>query len=1483
MKVATLKSTSKFLQSFFLLAGAMLCATASKAQTTPTVIQISNSVVQSGTHRLGINLGDQGYWDSGQMMKNLVFTNPGFEGLKYRVILHCSSVTATTCMDDNEYNGQSNGYWTGGSYRVITGAANGATGSVLNNTLSATPCRGCGPTIQFDQNVNMGVGDYVELSKFFPGNGDAGWWEDKKGGATITSETNDLSPNTPGQQAIVLGASGAGQSAALNQYFDSYANLSFIQLNGSFEVTFRAKAIDGNNQLHVNVGRAQAGLAPYLGTVLTLTNTWQDYTLTFNANETGSAVGTVALSFTATGASVELDDVSLNQTNSSPSNPTVFRDDVVNALKQLNPGTIRMMAAGAALGSDIPNQLQVPFARHRGGFNADATSEQNIAYGIHEFLQLCQTVGSDPWITIPTATTPEEMTDFIQYLTGNGSDTFSALRISRGQTAPWTSVFTKIHIELGNETWNGDFKGESMTIPGYPQWANQVFGAARQAPGYQANSFDLILDGWSQVAWYDTELLSYSTQHDAIDIAPYLMYSLNNEPQAQMFGAMMAEPEMFESTGGIINTIVTGAQTAPTPTKVNVYETNLGTMIGNPTQAQLDALAPSVAAGVTTANHMLQMMRLGVQYQNAFSLPQFGFRRGDGKSVKLWGYVVDMGTTNRRRPQYYTQAMANAVIGGNMLQTVQAGTNPTWNQPLSSDNVQLSNAHYLQSFAFLNGNQASTIVFNLSLTDAMPVTFSGVNAPTGTVEMTQLTSANMTDNNETASVVAPTTQTLNGFNPAAVLSLPPFSMTVLSWTSTQAQSPQFSVAAGTYSTTQTVSLINTTAGANSYYTTDGTYPTIKSAQYTGPITVSASTKIEAITLAPGFTNSPVAVANYTIQPFAVVPTIMTPAGIYSTTQTVAIASTTPGASIFYTMDGSAPTTASRLYAGPVQISANATLNAIAAAQNYSNSPVASAVYTIAPPTPAPYFTTPAGSFTTAQVVAILDQVGGSIYYTTDGSTPTPKSHLYSSPLTVSSSETLEAIAIAPGFSSSAVTSATYTISTLAATPIFSIAGATYNVPQTLTFSDVTAGAIIHYTLDGSAPTVNSPVFTNPITIDSTEYISAAAIAPGYKMSYVANGMFTMAAAAPQTNLAAGIYTGTQTITLSTITPRAAIFYTLDGSTPTTQSAVYAGPITIKASATINAMAGRMGYSNSAVVSSAYVITSGSALPVFSPAAGTYPTTQLVTITDATPNSTIYYTLDGTTPTTQSTIYAGAITVGANQTLNAQAFVNGAQGSPIATAAYVISHASMVPFANGFTTNQLHTNGSAQVIGNNLQLVSGHAAQGGTAWYTSKVSVDSFTTDFDFQLPSSTSNGFTFTLQNSNAETTALGGNSSGMGYWNIKNSVAVAFNLYQSGVAGAESIGVYTGGTSPQGGNAVNLVGTGINLHNGDTFHVQIIYCEGTMTVVLTDKQTGAAVTENFAVDVAGTIGSGSAYVGLTGSTGARTSVQNILNWTYSN
>ena len=2050
---------SALLLASFLLA--LILPIESPAQTGPTTIQITGAVQQASVNRLGVNLSDETYWDSGQMMKNLVFENPGFEGLKYRVIFHCTTVTANSCQDDNQFNAQPVNFWTGGSYLVLSGNSAGMTGTVLSNTVSGT-CAGCGPTLVFNQNVNLAVGDYFSVVTYIPGSGDAGWGDNISGGGTVSTETTDLSPETPGKQALLLTASGAGQSAGVTAGFDTWNGLSFIQLNGAFAITFRAKGVGGNNNLKVSAQRLEGSNPAYISQTVALTSAWQDYTLTFSASETGSSVGPVLLAFSATGANVELDDVSMAQTNSSASNPTVFRDDVVNALKELNPGTIRMMAAGAALGSDIPNQLQVPFARYREGFNADGTTYADISYGIHEFLQLCQTVGADPWITIPTATTPTEMQDFIEYLTGTGSDPWSALRIARGQVEPWTTVFGKIHVELGNETWNGAFKGETMNYPAYPQWANQVFGAARTTNGFVANKFDLILSGLASSPGYNAPMLTYSTQHDSFDIAPYLLFTANNEAQATMFGALFAEPEIFESTGGEVYQNMQVGAAAPSATSsttnVNVYETNLGTMGGNITEAQLNALTPSIGAGIGATNHMLQMMRIGVKYQNAFALPQFEFLRSDQSLVRLWGIVVDMGTTNRRRPQYQTQAMANAVIGGNMLQTVQTGANPTWNQPLSSDNVQLNGAHYLQSFAFLNGTTSSAVLFNLNQTSALPVVFAGENSPTGNVQMTQITSANITDNNETSAVVEPVTQTLSGFAPANGLTLPPFSMTVLTWTSTFAQAPNFSVPAGTYSTSQTVSLSSTTAGATIYYTTNGTTPTANSTLYSGPIAVNATETINAISVAANLAVSPVATAAYVIQPVAAAPVFSVPTGTYNAGQVVVITDVVPGATIYYTTNGSTPTSSSAVYSGAISVSTNETLSAMAAAPNYTNSAVSVAVFTIAPPTVAPvlsvaagtyqstqyvqmsdatsgaaiYYTTDgttptvnstrsmsgvavsttetvkaiaqapgysaspvvsvlytiapyvatpvmsvpggtynvpqtvalsdstvgasiyyttngttpttsstpysgpisiskcdyleaiavapgytqsfvatanynmtvgtpqfsvaggtyagaqtvvisevtpgaaifyttngsspstsstqytgpitvsssetvqaiaaemnyvnsatgsaayvitkgtvatpvfsvaAGAYTSVQTVSISDATAGStIYYTTNGSTPTTSSTVYAGPITVGATETVNAIAIATGYSSSPVASAAYTINLPAATPSFSVAAGTYTSVQTVSISDATAGSTIYYTTNGSTPTTSSTVYAGPITVGATETVNAIAIATGYSSSAVASAAYTinlpaampsfsvaagtytsvqtvsisdatagstiyyttngstpttsstvyagpitvgatetvnaiaiatgysssavasaaytinLPAAMPSFSVAAGTYTSVQTVSISDATAGSTIYYTTNGSTPTTSSTVYAGPITVGATETVNAIAIATGYSSSAVASAAYTINLPAAMPSFSVAAGTYTSVQTVSISDATAGSTIYYTTNGSTPTTSSTVYAGPITVGATETVNAIAIATGYSSSPVASAAYTINLPAATPsfsvaagtytsvqtvsisdatagstiyyttngstpttsstvyagpitvgatetvnaiaiatgysssamasaaytinlpaatpsfsiatgtytsvqaitisdatagatiyyttngstpttsstvyagqitvgatgtlnaiavatgysssavasaayvinlpaampsfslaagaynggqtvtlsdatagatifyttdgsiptssssvyssplsvsasetltaiavgtngvaspvasasyvitpvysvdLPTGFATKQLDLDGYAALVSGALQLTNGGTAQAGSGWFPTKLTVNEFTTDFDFQLPTSTADGFTFTIQNGSHGLSSIGGNGSGLGYQFITNSVAVAFNLYESGVTNAESVGVYTGGVSPQ-GNAVNLIGTGINLHSGDPFHVHIVYAGTTLTLTLTDKTTGSAVIETFTVNIPSSVGGSTAYAGFTASTGASTATQNILDWTFSN
>lgn len=83
-------------------------------------------------------------------------------------------------------------------------------------------------------------------------------------------------------------------------------------------------------------------------------------------------------------------------------------------------------------------------------------------------------------------------------------------------------------------------------------------------------------------------------------------------------------------------------------------------------------------------------------------------------------------------------------------------------------------------------------------------------------------------------------------------------------------------------------------------------------------------------------------------------------------------------------------------------------------------------------------------------------------------------------------------------------------------------------------------------------------------------------------------------------------------------------------------------------------------------------SNAAATPTFSPGAGTYGTAQSVTISSITPGSTIYYTTDGSTPTTSSTLYMGPVTVGVSETLKAYvAVAPGYTPSAVGIAAYVI--------------------------------------------------------------------------------------------------------------------------------------------------------------------------------------------------------------------
>jgi len=422
-------------------------------------------------------------------------------------------------------------------------------------------------------------------------------------------------------------------------------------------------------------------------------------------------------------------------------------------------------------------------------------------------------------------------------------------------------------------------------------------------------------------------------------------------------------------------------------------------------------------------------------------------------------------------------------------------------------------------------------------------------------------------------------------------------------------------------------------------------------------------------------------------------------------------------------------------------------------------------------------------------------------------------------------------------------------------------------------------ATVFYESDAKAKDSAGPAnrYSVPVVTNGKVYIVANGEVDVYGLLDAAQ-----TAAAPVITPNGGSFTASQSVTLSSTTPSASIFYTLDGSTPTTTSTQYSAPITVSTNTTINAIATAAGYAQSPVSSATFTFANQAPTPTYSPAAGTYINAQTVTISDSDASASVYYTTDGSAPSASSNLYAAPIQVNVTETINAIAIDPAFRNSNVASAAYIIqSGGNTINFGQGFSSSAgLTLNGNAAAASSNaLQLTNGGPNQAGSFFWNSPINIQAFTTNFEFQISNAQANGFTFTVQNMGP--TALGGNSSGLGYQDIQKSVAVKFNFYDFEGEGSDSTGVYTNGQAPV-TPSVDISPSGIQLASGDPIKAQLTYDGTTLTLNLLDTVTNSTFTTSQAINIPQTVGGSTAYVGFTGGTGGLSSSQSLLNWTYS-
>jgi hypothetical protein len=475
-------------------------------------------------------------------------------------------------------------------------------------------------------------------------------------------------------------------------------------------------------------------------------------------------------------------------------------------------------------------------------------------------LSYAKQVGCNPWLIVNPSINEAEWGNLVDYLCAPAGVGYASRRPAN-HPGPYTSDFSTIYLEFGNEEW-----GTQTTATTYPTtqekygaYGHYMISQAIAGKSYfDKNKIKFVANGFTLNPSNTTSIMKDFTEASLVDYFSYSGGDSSLTGDACYQNELLSVPEGVAASngsggsGGVGVYLAQDAQSQKSDAagglnyQTSVYEGGPGSDAPGSTTTGDDSLA----AATTAIDQALACSLNGFGPQNFF-LCNLG--TGPYSShLNFAGGLIP-------HPVWEALKMRNRYCAGDM---VEVTTNTV---PVTTDG---KSAPLIATYAFHNGTNYDVAVVSRDLNNTTPVTLhlpEGVNAGATLYTLTGDPRAN----NNSSLIIPIGTQSLTNFKQDYTFNMPAGSFYVFQAVASGAAltaAPTFTPSAGTYTTTQNVAITSSTPGSVIYFTTDGSTPTTSSAVYSSPVAVSASETLKAIAVSSAYSDSAVSTSAYVIHP-----------------------------------------------------------------------------------------------------------------------------------------------------------------------------------------------------------------------------------------------------------------------------------------------------------------------------------------------------------------------------------------------------------------------------------------------------------------------------------------------------------------------------------------------------------------------------------------------------------------------------------------